>query len=423
MRLLIPIINRYAATLLQFLITFLVAKSLTLEDAGVYFVSFGIVTVSSLTAGWGAPDGAVKLLPAAEATGDHTTVASLSRVATRFSLLSLVPGFVILFFVANLVVHERSIALGIAIWWLGASTTIIVGQILISRGATSQGTAVFYGAVNWVVAIMLLAVYAVGGDLSTLSRVVDWTALGAACAGVVSLLLLRRHPAGDYVPELSWGSSTRKLLESGLPIALGRLVQSGFIWSPVWLAGAFYGPEVAGLVGLASRLAAAVGAAIASIRFAIRPQIVRAAALDEWSEISRFSSRIAFWMTFLCLLTIAGNVALGTYVIGAFFGNEFSSAAPYVTIMLFATLAESAAGAADEVVRMTERGTRILAIQAVFVTCSTSLQAVAGVLTNAYGLVACYSVGFVALYVYLVLFLQKRRGILLVPRWPRRPDL
>lgn len=416
MRFIFPIINRYVATGLQFVITLLVTNLLTLSEAGTYFLVYGAVTVTFVLSGIGMPDGLVKSEQALLANGDIRGASRMRSSVLFYGLVSLLPLSAALGLVALTTVDDLHQAAWIALWWFAAGVTYVVAQVLVSSGATALGTTIFYGGVNWCVFLTLIVAGEVAGAVDDLGDVLRWTALGALAAAALSVILLAREVRrGDMPLSAPWTFPWR-VLSMGLPIAAGRLVQSAFIWSPVWLCGLLVSAESAALIGLASRLTAAIGAAIASIRFAVRPEIVRAAALGEWRSIEISGSRIAFWMTSLSLAALVGDLVVGERVINHVFGAAYGPSWVFVAIMVVANIAESTAGPADEVLKMTESGVKVLILQAAFLALSVVLELAGGLLGGAAGIAAGYAAGFTLLYLYLILWLRRRRGIVIAPR-------
>jgi O-antigen/teichoic acid export membrane protein len=167
---------------------------------------------------------------------------------------------------------------------------------------------------------------------------------------------------------------------------------------------------------LASRLAVAVGALIAAVRFAIRPRLAREAALGNWQEIERTVSKIAFFATALAICAVAAAALIGAPLISAVFGAHYIDAAPLTALMLVGTVGESIGGPVDEVLKMSGEAELLLVVQTIAFVAGFAVQLFAGWFGGLMYLVAAYAIVDVLMYVSFIVIVRRRRGIWTLPR-------
>jgi O-antigen/teichoic acid export membrane protein len=410
----VPVVSRYGAAGVQFLLVWIVTRVLSPSDAGHYFVIIGVVLTSCGLAGIGIPDGLVRIVPQIDATGDAEKAASVLRWGLRSSLVFIPVGAVLCAVVIAAYYGSWLVAALAGVVWAGYAMIVIAAQVTVASGRSSQGTAMFYSAVNFgqlVVTVPLIATLGLDRIESVLLSTVAGTSL-AAFLCIAAAWRISRHGAvapNEYGFRVVW--------RQGAPMTASRVVQACLVWSPVWIASVTLGAAAAGQVGLASRLAVAVGALIAAVRFAIRPRLARLSALGNWQDIERAVSKIALLATALAMCAAATAALVGVPIISAVFGADYGEAAPLTALMLVGTIGESIGGPVDEVLKMSGKAALLLVVQTIAVIVGFGAQLVAGRFGGAMLLVAVYAIVDVLMYVAFIVIVRRLRGIWALPRW------
>ncbi len=413
----IPITTRYASVLVQFAVVAVVTHALTQGDAGRYFVVMGLVLATYFVAGCGLPDGIVRFAPALAATDLVAQADSLLRRGFRFSIATVPFGAVVGGFIVALYVGFNYSALLAALWWASYGTIFVSAQMVVAAGKSELGTAMFYSAANTGQLVLTVPAIVLGhlDDLVTvLAATVAGTSVSAAVCLVIAIRNCDRSSGGHQPLTEAW--------RQGAVIAAGRVIQSCFLWSPVWVVGIALGPSDAALVGLASRLVSSVAAVLAAVRFSIRPRLARDAAQGNWLAIQRHSSQIAFYTTALAVFAMLVSATVGDELIALVFGSEYRGAALVVTLMLIGTVGESFGGPVDEVLKMAGYARVVVGVQVVVMTAGFGLQVAAARSWGVTGLVTVYGLMFVTMYLVLIGYMWKLRRILIVPRFIGRDN-
>ncbi|MGH2549839.1 MAG: lipopolysaccharide biosynthesis protein [Thermomicrobiales bacterium] len=407
----IPITTRYASVLVQFAVVAVVTHALSRGDAGRYFVVMGLVLATYFVAGFGLPDGVVRFAPALAATDLVAQADSLLRRGFRFSIATVPIGAVAGGVIVALYVGFNYSALLAALWWASYGTIFVSAQMVVAAGKSELGTAMFYSAAN-TGQLVLTVPSIVLGRLDDLATVLAATVAGTSVAAAVCLVIAVRNCG----PSSGVGQPLGAAWRQGAVIATGRVIQSCFLWSPVWVVGIVLGPSDAALVGLASRLVSAVAAVLAAVRFSIRPRLARDAAQGNWQAIQRHSSQIALFTTGLAVFAMLVSATVGDELITLVFGSDYRGAALIVTLMLIGTLGESFGGPVDEVLKMAGHARAVVGVQIVVMTAGFGLQILAARAAGVTGLVTVYGLMFVIMYLALIGYLWKLQRILIVPR-------
>jgi len=299
----------------------------------------------------------------------------------------------------------------VALWWAAYGTIFVSAQVTVARGRSELGTAMFYSAAN-VGQLLITAPWILWFHLHTLDAVLLANVAGTSASALVCLTIAVRMSGRASRPSVP----LREAWRQGITIAVGRLVQSCFLWSPVWVVGFTLGAPDAALVGLASRLVSAVAAVLAAVRFSIRPRLAREAAQQDWNAIERHASEIAFYTTALAICAIAVAATAGNWLITVAFGTAFGGAAFVATLMLIGTVGESIGGPVDEVLKMAGHATDVLVAQGAVLAVGLGALYLAARVEGLTALTLIYSLMFVVQYSWLIVRLWLLHGIVILPK-------
>ncbi len=410
MRYFLPILFRYSSLILQFLVVVLITRRLGREETGIYFEIFGIINATYFLFGAGFPDGLVRFVAHADATGKRDEIRSLIGRSALMSVAIAVA--TILIGVAAGLVFEgalitRAVIATTALWWFCYGATFFASQILVAAGRSSLGAFFFYPAMNialFVTSVPYLLLAAQPKLELTLAAAVGGGILCAGASITCAVLATLSYPVSNNVR-----APIGPVLRLGLPISVSRLLQSCLYWIPVWAIGLWQGVATAALFATASRLNVAIAAVMAAIRFTIRPTIVRLAAQDDWIGIGREGRRTATVATVTAVVATLGTVTLGPSLIAFVFGEPYRESAWILAILMVGTLGECIGGAVDEILKMTGRAGLVLSLLATTVAIETALVATFSHL-GSMATAAIQALVFVGMYGTMLWIVKRRDG-------------
>lgn len=405
------LVSRYGALAAQFLVVILVARHLPKADAGVYLLIFGLITTTSVFAGFGTPDGLVKAIPEllARHAGDAVRAAMLR--SARFTFLTSLPVVGLAMLLASFRGMDWAVVGLAGVWWLAYAAVFFCGQALVALRHEAIGAFVFY-ALNNLLLLVTTAPYLIlthhAGVTGALRASV---AAGILAAGTGTVLVygamrqVRRGGPSDLA------LSTRRL---GLTIAIARVFQAMLYWVPAWAVASASGPADAAVMATAGRLLIAATAVIAVFRFTIRGRIVTAGARGDKAAIAKMARGSATVATLVALGALIFVLTLGPPVIGLLFGASFREAAPVLAILLVGAVGESIGGPVDEVLKY--QGHAMVVLYGLVVT--VGIEVVLAWLLAPHGAqaaAAAQAIAFCGMYAFQIVYCWRRLGILILP--------
>lgn len=413
----LTIVYRYFGTVLQFVILSILANSVSVKDYGLYLMCLGFVFSYHYIVGFGASESAVSRLPGCVLEKNDEEVGRIVGsvfVSTLFSLMVLLL-LALLVFLVQPFVGVVNTAIVFVLVFLGTTGILFNGsQLLLGLGRASIGSFFFYPATNLTLLFSTVptALFVDEVDFVNLAFA---TTIGSLTAATGVMVVCFRSIDKK---RLSWSlGETKNLVIQGIGLTAVRMLHVVSFWIPTMVAGFMLSPSSAGLIGTAGRLAIAVSAVIAAIRFTVRPSIVRALKVQDMAYIRKVAGSVAFLTTALGLAAIVANQLFGSVLIGVFFGENLVSITPILTVLLLSVCAEGIFGPVDEIMKLSNGKKTVGWIYGVGVTLFLA------------GCFVCTSFGLIwtawlqVLYVFgiflsLNVAVFKKFGFFILPIWP-----
>lgn len=421
---------RYFAIAVQFCVVLIVAKTLSIHDAALYFSLFGVVGVFFSLSGIGIPDGLVRYMPLLIA---QNVGAAAKRVVVQGIIATLAINAVVALPLSGLALYMLGqvnpiVLWYLAVWWFAYAGVFMGAQTLVAFGRSGLGSFFAYSSINIGYAITLIPYLLIASDPSIYATMF-FAVLGSLIAFfavmfVLFLQFIRDFGCGCAEDSLNENArdlsnvSLNKIISFGFPILVSRLAQGCLPWVPAWLL--FAGGQVneSATYATASRLTVAVTSVVAALRFTARNDIVRHYQKGNFSAIILLNRRVSLVSVVPPVLALAFLFLFGDIAIPMLLGSEYKAAVAVLMVLVFGVFAEAFGGLSDEILKMTGR-TRIvlwslgasLAVQNLLVV----LLLEEGAAAVAWATVAAFSIQ----YVWQVLWLSKYTPIRLIGK--RKP--
>jgi O-antigen/teichoic acid export membrane protein len=343
---------RYLGTLLQFVVLAVIARATTADDYGLYMLCLSLTFSFYYILGLGSSESALAQLARDRALGDDSNMGQITGAVlglTATCALILLTGAALIALIQPLEGPKASAAAIFVLIFLSTNGVIFnVSQLLLGWGRTSLGAFFFYPAINLTLLCSTVPAALLLPD-AQFTQLCVATSIGsilAATGALVSTFRVTRRV------QLSWSANRAgSLIRAGVGLTTVRILHVSSFWIPTMVTGLLLTPALAGVMGTSGRLAIAVSAVIAATRFAIRPAINRALARQEIDELRSVLGAVAFISTGVALVALVTNEAIGTQVIGYFFGEDLAVAAPILSILLLSVCAEAVFGPVDELLK------------------------------------------------------------------------
>ncbi len=343
---------RYLGTLLQFVVLAVIARSVSIEDYGLYMMCLSLVFSFYYVSGLGTSESGLaqlsrnRALEQEEGNGEIVGTVLVTALVCAAVLVCAALGIVILRPFAD---PATNVAAIFVLIFLSAGGVIFnVSQLLMGLGKSAAGSFFFYPAINLTLVFSTVPTALLLSQTGFVDLTIA-TGIGATLAGGVALFSLWR-----LTRELSCGWSfarCKSLIYEGAGLTALRILHVSSFWIPTMVTGFLLAPALAGEMGTAGRLAIAVSAVIAAVRFFIRPAINRALAMEDLPKLRRMLGTVAFITTSAGVLALIANELVGEEVIGFFFGTELASAASLLSVLLLSVCAEAVFGPVDELLK------------------------------------------------------------------------
>lgn len=361
---------RYLAIAAQFFVVVLVTQNTSLAVAGTYFSLFGLVSVAFVLVGAGVPDGAVVLASALRSRSDGGSLRQLIAggiVVSCASSIAIASGAAVAFSLTT-EANALTVAL-VSVWWLHYACVFALAQFVVAVGRVGWGSFIAYSAIN-IAYLVTLVPYLIITPNATLNGMLGAAVCGSGIALLVGLFaswgtIRQELRALPHLQALRMPTThlLTKALRYGFPLSVARLLQASFPWVPVWILALSGNPEGAAVYAAASRLTVVVTSLIGSIRFGARPQIGLLNETQQFTAIAKLSRHTTYLTAIPPLLAVVFLATIGSAVVPAVLGSSYEVAVPVLMALMIGVLGEALGGLSDEILKMTRRGSIVIASQ------------------------------------------------------------
>ncbi|HEX6143935.1 MAG TPA: oligosaccharide flippase family protein [Geminicoccaceae bacterium] len=337
----------------------LLARFLSPEELGSYFLVMSLVGLLAITAQAGLARPMVKLIAAARARGQPGEARHALEVALVVTALGLVviglvlPGAPGRWLVGHL---EAGRLLRTVLDLAFALTVILALSDLVAesmRGFERLGRASFLSeglAQRLGVTVVLVLLWALGHDLDLRGALLIGTWTGALVLCVALLLLwqeMRRLPRGRGA------QTTVEVLRHGPPFFVVRLNLWLMAGADLWVLGMFRPAEEVALYGAASRLALLIRLPLVASNAILAPVVAELHQQRDPKRLERVIRAAATAGTLPALLAALLLVLTGDLVLRTVFTDAYGAAWPIMVILAVGQCVHAAFGACNIALTMT----------------------------------------------------------------------
>jgi O-antigen/teichoic acid export membrane protein len=330
----------------------LLARLLSPQELGVYFLAFSVVGIGALLGSLGMEQAVVRFV--AESIGlDQFNRARLMLGKTlAFGVLgALGVGAAYLFFghvVAEELFHSQALVATtglVAVWIVLMTLQGLLGGAFRSFHDIRLST-VFNGLTTGVLITVLLGVMWLLGDQVSITTAL-LLAVGAVSANVMfgGWMLYRKV---EHLPRR--GGEDRVLGAGGimsvaLPLAMTNLTVFVLTQGDLWILGAFRPPEEVALYGAAARAVVLVAMPLMVVNGVLPPLIAEMYAQGRRQQLERTLRATAAVAGIPAFLVLATFIVFGKPILGLVFGDYFREGAAILALLSLAQLVNVWSGA------------------------------------------------------------------------------
>jgi len=341
---------RGISILASFLLTFVVARLLDVEEAGTFFLIFTSLAIAATFGRFGTDNLALKLVGGASANV-RRDVGRLAIVSAAASALSVAVGIVVVvgFGLKLPGVENASIAI-VATAVIPQALAVLAGALLRARGRLVVGTFAELGSLPTIATLGLLAYAAVGnvtlvGALYCLAAASWLTALWAVTAAVLSIRKVSPSATRD---DQSLSSFVRKYIGQLAPMMGTSLIFYAVTWVPIFALTAVGNLEAVSFYTVAARLAGFVGLIPAIQVSYLAPTFARLYQERDVAALNRLAARSAVTALAVAALPAAALIVAPGLILHVLYGDPYESAAPALIWLTVGVLITVVAGQVNQ---------------------------------------------------------------------------
>lgn len=350
-----------------FALSIAVARILSPDEAGYFFLVLTIVTVVSTATRLGTDKPIVRYVAARIADGSRVQAGpAVTGTLLIVGLVSLAAGSAMSWgatWIASSVFSKPE--LGSLLAWMAWSIPALAVSGALSFALQGMGRI----TIHLLLLSVVTPVAAVAFILIWLQRTNSGDAAALYCAAAMLNLVLAlvtfwifRDP---LVARPSW-NALRSVVSSSKATFVVTAAQLGILWLPMMLLGAYAAPEELADYHVASRTSMLIGFVLIAVNSVDAPKYAALYAtmqLDQLQQLARQTTRLMTLMAF----PIAIVFLAAPHLILQIFGGAFSEAAPALRIMTIGQFVATASGSVANLLLMTghERDFRNICLGAV----------------------------------------------------------
>ena len=378
----------------------LLARLLSPQDLGAYFLAFSVVSFGAVLGSLGLGQTVVRLVAESVGTERFGRARRVVGIVTNLGLLGacVASGCYLLFgaFIGSRLFHSPALA---AITGL-VSAWILVTALQRVQAETFRGfhdiryATLTGGLMTGALLFAGLSSLWLDGTGATLPAVVTLAVVSGLANALLSGWLLRRKmaalPPQSIKDEVGFG----EVLGVAWPLLVANLLSAALVSADLWVLGAFGTQEEVAVYGAAARLMNVVAMPLMMVNAVVPPFIAGMYAQGRRAGLERLLRSTSTLAGAPAFVLLAGFILFGGPVLGLVYGDYYRAGAAALAVLSAGRLVGVWAGSCGMALIMTGHGTLMMAITTA---CGTLTVVAALGVVGEYGylgVAAAFSVGF-----------------------------
>jgi O-antigen/teichoic acid export membrane protein len=391
------------------------ARLLTPEDFGAYFLAFTLVSVSAMVARLGLAHTATRVIAEAMGTDRPGRARAMIRLATRITVLSSVLIALLLMtgiaeWIADSLFESDAladVAIIAAVWVITMALEVVFSEI--ARGFHLIGLAVlFQRLLSSSLSIVLFAViWTVRGEAELSEVLVVSIAAGIAANAIAAFAIGRRAkdldgPGSIALPEA---------FSVALPLMATNVLLFVLAQGDIWIMGAVFAEDEVAVYASAVKLVTLAAMPLFIVNAVLPPIIAELNAKQDLVRLERVLRSTATIGGAPSLLVAVAFIAFGGPILGLIYGSFYRDGATVLAILSLAQVARVAAGSSGFALMMTGEQQLMSGLTAVFGILTIGGAILAAEPYGKTGVAVAVAVGAVLRNAATVLAVKRRLGI------------
>lgn len=364
--------------LAQLVATALLARLLSPQDMGTYFLAYSVVTVGSMMGTAGVGQAGVRFVAQSIGLEQYGRIRRVVGMVLVIGVLGSSGVGLVYLLLGPLLGREFFSAPALV-----AATGLVAGWIMVTSlqyllAETFRGfhdirlTFVFGGSVSGggflagTIVIVGLSLLLFLKGQSTLSFVVSLAAVSSFTSALLAGWALRRKmvslPQDDSHQPVALGG----LLRVAGPLLVTQLTVAALAQSDIWILGAFRPQEELAVYGAAARVVLLVAMPLQMTNVVVEPLIAEMYAQGRKQALERMVRAAGTLAGIPALLGVAGLILLGGPILGLFYGEYYREGATVLALLSLGQLVKVLTGPCQATLGMSGHQSILMIITVVF---------------------------------------------------------
>ena len=367
------LVGKLGVALSQLTVNALLARLLSPQDLGAYFLAFSLVSFGAILGSLGLTQAGIRFVAESMGLNEYGRVRRLVNLTLRIGISgALVVGLSYLLFGEELgrIVFQAPALVGVtglvAGWMAVASVQGLLSEIFRGfhdiRLATILGGSVTGGGLlAGSLMVLGVGVLYLLEDESTLQPIL---LLVLFCSFVTTLLsgwLLRRKLSSLPEKELHNRASPSEMLHVALPLLTTSLVLIAITQVDLWIVGAFRSQQEVAVYGAVSRMVLLVAIPLRIINVVVPPLIAEMYSQGKRQILERTLRSTAAVAGAPASIVLLGFIFLGAPLLGIVYGDYYRDGATVLALLSLGQLVSVLTGSCGVVLAMTGRQNILMA--------------------------------------------------------------
>ncbi len=411
-------IGKVLTALMGLALSALLARLLSPEDMGAYFLAFSLTTFLAILARMGLENTLLRFISEALAQQRPGHARSVILKGLHLGLVSSTLVAIIVYFFAGPWVTQylfKSDALVGIIGFISIWLVLLAFQFLfaeIFRAFHDIRMAILFGGlITSVATVIFVATYMLLKGHAVLSQVLPWILLAGALNILLALWMLARKLCDLQPPSKVQSVKYSRLINHSWPLLINAVTLFLLSQSDLWVLAAFYPDEEIAVYGAAARLVLLTGMALTIVNAVVPPLITRLNVQDDRKRLEHILRVAATYAAIPSLIVLAVFIFFGNWVLGTIYGDYYRSGGIILMILSVGQVANVIVGSCAFTLVMTGHRLTVMLISVVSAVIAIGSSLVLVQSYGATGLAAGYAFAMVVQQSAMLLFARHHVGI------------
>lgn len=399
-------------------ISAILARILTSDDLGTYFLALNLATFFSIIGRFGMDNTLLRYVSESIGSNNLHRVKGIIYKCILIALISsslialtvffgATPQIINYLFKSNLL---SDIVGFIAVWLVLLSFQFIISAIF--RGLQDIFMSVLSGGlITSITTLLFIIPYSISNEYYPINNVLQWILVAGVINLAISFCVLNRRICTLPVSHSIENSNYSDFLGHSWPLLINAIMMFIMTQSSLWVIGVHLPDKDLAIYGVASRLVLMTGMALAIVNVVVPPLIAQLNVQNKKKQMEQMLRTVSTLASVPALCVLSVFIFWGNAVLGVIFGEFYRTGQ---TILFFLSLGQAVSvivGSCGYTLIMTghKRSMMLISTTSALIAISGSLIIVRSFGAN--GVAACYGTAMIVQQLAMLFFARYKCGV------------